>query len=145
MSDASSSAILLIIGIIVTCAVISFAFVLHSGFSDASSKAANSQVSQNASMEDATYTKYTEKNLNGSDVIRALKMLYGNDNNFTIQIDSKDIVPAGMKVEDFQKKYEEERKTIVQNDPYHAELIYSENGSLVGINFISGKFVDDKG
>lgn len=142
MSETSSSVLLFIIGIIVTCMVISFAFILQSGFHDSANKSVSAQVKQDASMTAAEYTKYTEKDLKGTDVIRAVKMLYGEDLQVYVQISStkdakKDIsMPTMTTTEEFQKLYEKAQENIRVNQLYYAELTTDTNGAITGITFI---------
>lgn len=141
MSNVSSSAILLIIAVIVAGIVGMFAFFMFHSSESASTAVYGKQVEVNQSMDEFSLVGLEDKTYTGSGVIRELKMLYGKEQleiNIIFKDGSPSIVLTTSVLSDpsaFQEAYQNARDKIVPDDIYTASIIRNSNKIISKIEF----------
>lgn len=143
MSNVSSSAILLIISVIIAAVIATFGLFIYHNSQSTSNTIYNKQVVTNENMKNAYLTDLEDKTFTGSGVVREIKMLSGNQNagvSVTV-IDSTGsnqltIPVSTLKDSDlFQAAYQSARDSIDPDATYTATITCNSNGDITGVVF----------
>lgn len=143
MSNVSSSAILLIISVIVAAVIATFGLFIYHNSQSTSNTIYNKQVVTNENMKNAYLTDLEDKTFTGSGVVREIKMLSGNQNagvSITV-IDGTGsnqltIPVSTLKDSDlFQTAYQNARDSIDPDATYMATITCNVNGDITGVVF----------
>lgn len=143
MSHVSSSAVLLIISVIVAAVIATFGLFVYHNSQSTSNSVYNKQVVVNESMKNSDITDLEGKTFTGSGVVRELKMFSGNQNPgvSVAVVDSAGnskltvSVNALKDADSFQTAYQNARDSIDPDATYTASITYSANGDITGIVF----------